>query len=126
MERAGKDVLPSLGSSFEHDLRSILRRLRDTLRSPLGPAVLAVAIELQSGSADSYPRAYFDRRMAQLDPMFDAAVERGELPADVDREALFTMAAGPVYFRTFIADRPVDDVFIDQIVANVCRLYCGQ
>ena len=126
MARAAKDILPDPGRSFAADLRSVLSKLRDTLQSPLGPAVLAVAIELQSGSADSYPRAYFDRRMAQLDPMFDAAVERGDLAAAVDREALFTFAAGPIYFRTFIADRPVDDSFIDQVVDGVCRLYAVQ
>ena len=123
MARAARDVLPDLGARFADDLRSVLRKLRDTLDSPLGPAVLAVAIELQSGSANGYPRAYFDRRMAQLDPMFDAAVARGELPADIDRETLFSLAAGPIYFRAFIADRTVEDAFIEQIVDNVWRLY---
>ena len=125
MARAARDIMPDLGNSFADDLRSVLRKLRDTLNSPLGPAVLAVAVELQSGSANGYPRAYFDRRMAQLEPMFGAAVERGELPADVDREALFTFAAGPIYFRTFIAARGVDDEFIDSLVESVCRLYCS-
>lgn len=125
MARAARDVLPDLAGSFAKDLRSVLRKLRDTLNSPLGPAVLAVAIELQSGSAKGYPRLYFDRRMAQLDAMFEAAIGRGELAADIDREALFTFAAGPIYFRTFIADRPVDDDFIDQIVGNVRRLYAN-
>jgi AcrR family transcriptional regulator len=123
MARAAADVLPDLGASFADDLRSVLRKLRDTLNSPLGPAVLAVAVELQGGAHD-YPRAYFDQRMKQLDPMFDAAIERGELAADVDRDTLFAFAAGPVYFRTFIAGRPVDDVFIDGIVESMRRRYC--
>lgn len=126
MTRAEADVMPDLGDSFAHDLRSVLRKLRDTLNSPLGPAVLAIAIELQSGSANDYPRAYFDRRMSQLAPMFDAAVERGELAPEVDREALFAFAAGPIYFRTFIAAHAVDDAFIDGIVDKLCRLYCLQ
>ena len=124
MAFAAKDVMPDLGDSFAHDLGSILRKLRDAIESPLGPAVLAVGIELQSGSGD-YPRAYFDRRMTQLEPMFDAAITRGELAPDVDHEALFTFAAGPIYFRKFIAARPIDDAFIDHIVDNVCRLYCA-
>jgi AcrR family transcriptional regulator len=123
MARAAADVMPDLLDSFADDLRSVLRKLKEMLGSPLGPAVLAVAIELQGG-ADDYPRAYFDQRMAQLDPMFDAAIERGELAADVDREGLFSFAAGPIYFRTFIAGRPVDDAFIDGIVDSICRLYC--
>jgi AcrR family transcriptional regulator len=125
MERAAADVMPDLGDSFADDLRSVLRKLRDTLQSPLGPAVLAVAIELQSGSAQDYPRAYFDRRMGQLAPMFDAAVARGELAPNVDKETLFSLAAGPVYFRTFIAARAVDDAFIDHLVESLCRIYCA-
>ena len=123
---AEKDVMPDLGGSFAHDLRSVLIRLRDTLQTALGPAVLAVGLELRSGRADHYPRAYFDRRMAQLAPMFDAAIARGELAPDVDREVLIAFAAGPIYFRTFIASHSVDDTFIDTAVANVCRLYCLQ
>jgi AcrR family transcriptional regulator len=123
MARAAADVMPDLLSSFADDLRSVLRKLRDVLDSPLGPAVLAVAIELQGGAHD-YPRAYFDQRMTQLDPMFDAAIGRGELAPDVDREALFSFAAGPIYFRTFIAGRPIDDAFVDDIVGNICHLYC--
>ena len=124
-DRLGGDVLPDLGPTFAHDLRSILRKLRDTLNSSLGPAVLAVAIELRTTDGKEYPRAYFDHRMAQLAPMFDAAVARGELVEGVDREELFTFAAGPIYFRTFIASRPVDDAFIDGLVDKVCWLYCA-
>jgi hypothetical protein len=62
--------------------------------------------------------------MAQLDPMFDAAIRRGELPDNVNREELFTFAAGPIYFRMFIAGRPVDDEVIHSIVASVRCLYC--
>jgi AcrR family transcriptional regulator len=125
MARAAADVMPELGDSFAHDLRSVLLKVRDTLESPLGPAVLAAGIELQSGAGD-YPRAYFDRRMEQLAPMFDAAISRGELTPSVDAEALFSFAAGPIYFRKFIAGRPVEDAFIDQIVASVCQLYCAE
>ena len=44
---------------------------------------------------------------------------------DVDREALFTVAAGAIYFRTFIAARDVDDDFIDMVVGLVCWQYCS-
>ena len=123
--RVASDILPDLRDSFRGDLASVLRKLRDTLNSPLGPAVLAVAIELRTTDGKEYPRAYFARRMDQLAPMFDAAVARGELAEDVDREELFTFAAGPIYFRTFIASRPVDDAFIDGLVDKICWLYCA-
>jgi AcrR family transcriptional regulator len=125
MARAAADVMPNLTGSFPDDLRSVLRKLVETLESPLGPAVLAVAAELRAGSGSDYSRAFFDQRMAQLAPMFDAAIGRGELAADVDREALFTFAAGAIYFRTFIAARGVDDDFIASIVGLICWQYCA-
>jgi AcrR family transcriptional regulator len=125
MARAAADVMPSLGDSFAEDLRSVLRKLKATLESPLGPALLAAAVELRTHDGGDYPRAYFDRRMAQLAPMFDAAIKRGELPASVDREALFTSAAGPIYFRMFIAGRAVDEDFIQSIVSSTCWLHCS-
>src|ERR1700760_1731762 len=39
MARAAVDVVPDLTGSFAGDLRSVLRRLVDTLESPLGPAL---------------------------------------------------------------------------------------
>jgi AcrR family transcriptional regulator len=123
--RGAADILPDLGDSFAHDLKSVLVKLRDALESPLGPAVLAVAVELRSGSHDS-PRGYFDRRMAQLEPMFEAAIARGELPADVDRIGIFALAAGPIYFRMFIAGETVSDATIAQLVESACTLYCIQ
>ena len=102
----------------------MLHRLANLLETPLGPALLHFAAELRAKTGSENPRAFFDQRTAQLAPMFDAAIKRGELPASVDREGLFTLAAGPVYFRIFIAGRDVDDDFIDVIVGMVCWQYC--
>lgn len=125
MDYAETDVMPDLGKSFPDDLESILRKLRDTLESPLGPALLAVGAGLRRASGSDYSRAYFDRRMEQLEPMFSAAIARAELPADLDREELFTFAAAPIWYRTFITGRGADDAFIHAIVAQVCWLYCS-
>lgn len=125
MARAAADVMPDLSDSFAQDLASALQKLKAVLESPLGPALVEVAIELRANDGAEYPRAYFDRRMEQLAPMFEAAVERGELMAHVDREALFTAAAGPIYFRMFIAGRPVDEEYIASIVSSICWLYCS-
>ena len=125
MTRAAADILPDLGDSFAGDLASVLRKLADILATPLGPALIAVATELRAKSGNDYSRMYFDRRIEQLEPMFAAAIARSELPAKVDREELFTFAAGPIYFRMFIAGRAVDDDFINSVVTSVCWLYCS-
>jgi AcrR family transcriptional regulator len=123
MARASQEVMPDLGDNFADDLCSVLRRLADVLSSPLGPALVGIAAELRSREGSDFSRTYFDRRMEQLGPMFDAAIARGELAADVDREALFTFAAGPIYFRMFIAGREIDERFIDGVVQNVCAQF---
>src|SRR5438270_12620588 len=125
LERARMDVMPDLGASFAEDLISVLRKLVEALESPFGPALLRVAAELRARADVKNSRAYFDVRMSQLEPMFEAAIARGELAADTDREALFTAAAGPVYFRMFIAGRRVDEDFIHSTVSKVCWLYCS-
>ena len=124
MATAAAEVMPKLQGSFARDLKSVLRRLVTTLESPLGPALLTFAADLRTKSGNDYTREFFDRRIEQLAPMFHAAIERGDLPADVDREALFTFAAGPIYFRLFIASRTVDDAFIDGLVDSICRTFC--
>ena len=125
MERARMDVMPDLGASFAEDLMSVLRKIVEILESRLGPALMRVAAELRARDDTDFSRAYFGARMEQLAPMFEAAIARGELPADVDRETLFSFAAGPIYFRMFIASRRVDDDFLTAIVHNVCWLYCS-
>ena len=63
MARAAADVMPDLGNSFAEDLTSVLHKLKATLDSPLGPALVEVAIELRANDGAEYPRAYFGRRM---------------------------------------------------------------
>jgi AcrR family transcriptional regulator len=124
LSRAAAEVMPRLQGSFAKDLKSVLQRLVTTLESPLGPALLTFAADLRTKSGNDFTREFFDRGMGQLAPMFDAAIERGELARDVDREALFTFAAGPIYFRLFIASRPADDAFIDSLVDSICCSFC--
>lgn len=120
---AADDVMPALTGSLSGDLKSVLYRLLAQLESPLGPALLASVAALRAHSGEDYSRAYFDRRMAQLKPMFDAAMARGELAPDTDTEELFSMLAGPIYFRMFIAARPVDGSWIDRLVDRICLIF---
>lgn len=120
---AGADVTPEATGSFAGDLRSVLRKLRDILETPLGPAVVSVAAALRARPDAEYSRDYFLRRMQQIDPMYDAAVERGELSSEADRELIKSMAAGSLYHRIFLAGRTADDAFIDAVVAGIARAF---
>src|SRR4051812_1818049 len=124
LAHAGDDVIPDSTGSLAGDLKSVALKLVEQLQSPLGPALMATAAELRVHSGGDYSRAYFDRRMEQLRPMFASAVARGELRDDTDTEELFSMVAGPIYFRIFIAARGVDAAWIDRLVESVCWLFC--
>ena len=117
-------LVPDDTGSFAGDLRSVLEKLAALLKSPLGPAVVSGAAEFQRLGKQDLIKTGFARRMTQLDPMFDRAIERGELRGEVDREIVFTTAAGSLYFSTFISARGVDDAFLDAVVSNICWLYC--
>ena len=99
MARAAKDVMPDLGDSFPDgsDVGSSTPR-RNPRIAGRSCAVRNCRGASRRSRERSYSRAYFDQRMAQLAPMFDAAIARGELPPTVDREALFTFAAGADLF----------------------------
>lgn len=124
LAHAGNDVIPDSSGTLAGDLKSVACKLVEQLESPLGPAVVGTAAELRTHSGQDYSRAFFDRRMEQLKSMFDAATARGELPPETDTEEMFSMIAGPIYFRMFIAARPVEPAWIDRLVESICWLFC--
>jgi AcrR family transcriptional regulator len=110
--------------SFTEDLSRTLFRLNNVLKSPLGPPLMAVASALKAGVAPGESERFWASRRKHLAPMFEAAIARGEVPIDVDREELFAMAAGPIYFRNFISALPVDESWIRELADKICSHYC--
>lgn len=116
---------PSFSSgSFAEDLRVLLNRTAEVLATPLGPAVWAVGAALRGGAAPEHAQRFWETRLKQIQPMIDAAVERGELKRGADAEELFTFASGAVHFRMLIIGKPATPEVIDRIVERVCELYC--
>lgn len=113
----------SLGS-FREDLRFVLDRMAEILATPLGPALWTVGAALRAGSAPEHRERFWQTRVGQILPIVDAAKTRGELCPDVDPEEVFAFAMGAVHFRMLVIGERVDRKTIDQIVDDVCRLYC--
>ena len=109
--------------SLRGDLAKTLSNLVRVLNGPVGPSLMEIAGALQSGVAPGQAERFWESRRQQLAPMFEAAIERGELPADVDCDHLFAMAAGPIYFWKFVASRPLTDRWIRGVVDQVCNSY---
>lgn len=109
--------------AFRTDLTAILLNLNRVLSSPLGAPLLAVAAALQGGAAPGQAELFWKSRKRRLAPMFEAAIERGELPSDVDRDELFAMAAGPIYFRKFIASQTVSAEWVREVANRICDCF---
>lgn len=124
IELAERETAPFDTGNFHDDLTATLLNLAAVLNGPMGPALIQVAGALQAGVAPGQGERFWKSRQRRLAPMFDAAIERGELPADVDRDELFAMAAGPIYFRKFIASQPLTDDWVRKVVDEVCDRYC--
>ncbi len=112
--------------SFRSDLAATLGNLARVLSGPLGAPLIEIAGALQSGAAPGQAERFWESRQRQLAPMFDAAIRRGELAPDVDRDGLFAMAAGPLYFRKFIASQPLTDEWVEVVADQLCERYCNK
>jgi AcrR family transcriptional regulator len=110
--------------TFRGDLTDSLGQMAAILSSPIGPPVMSVAAALQAGHAPGETSRFWASRQAQIGLIFDAAIARGEIPPDINIADVFAMAAGPLFFRTFVVGLPTDEEFIGKVVDMVCSRYC--
>lgn len=116
VDHVGQMLPTTDADSFRSNLRSLLLNVRDLLAGPLGAPLLGAAAALQGGIAPGLlVKAWTDRQL-QLAPMFEVAIERGELAPDVDRDRLLAMATGPLFFYALMIGHPADDAVIDSVV----------
>ncbi len=104
------------------DLRTDLRRYFDHVvarltAGPLPPlfATLIERAEHDPEFADLHCRIV-DHRSRPLVAILEAAIERGELPGDLDVSAAIGTLDGPILFRRLITREPLSDEFVDWII----------
>lgn len=124
VENEAADHVSHSAGSFEADLKRVLTMGARTMAGPLGAVILGLAAALRGTAREFHIERYWAKRMNQLAPMFEAAIERGELPADVDTEELFAFAMGTIHVRNYLAGKRVDEAWVDRIVEFVCQRYC--
>jgi AcrR family transcriptional regulator len=123
IDDAAWDVFPMPATgSIEEDLRSFGRRLVDFLTND-SPTVVGVVLALFSDAAREpqiaeLRRDFFARRHQGGASMVDAAVKRGELPADVDAREFVGLVAAPIYYRKLVTEEPLDYAVADRAAAT--------
>ncbi|MGA8115159.1 MAG: TetR/AcrR family transcriptional regulator [Actinocatenispora sp.] len=107
--------VPDTGS-IAGDLRGLARAVLDTFTDPeSGPVATAfVTAATQHPVAAGALRDYLQVRHEQSARIIARAVERGELPADVDAHEVVRAAVAPLYYRLFITREPVDGQVADR------------
>ena len=64
----------------------------------------------------SYRLEYWMNRVSLVNTVFERATARGELPETMDTTLFVELLAGPVYVRTLLTGRALDQTSIERIV----------
>lgn len=115
-----ENVIIADTGSLEGDLRETLHQVRNFITSPLGATVMAAGLEIRQAGEHPAPAGLrWAQRAADVAPIFDRAIARGELPAGFDWEITFAQAAGALYFRMLVMAQPIEPAWIDRVVSDV-------
>lgn len=110
---------------FRADMTAHLRKVAASLESRTGRAMV-VAAAMARVEESPVGGQYWRRRREQLQPVIDAAVESGQLRPGIEPDELFAASDGPLFFRLLIANAPIDQAFVGQVVDNLVSFYGGK
>lgn len=106
--------------SVRDDLVALYQALAAGFDSSIGrciPVLLDVT-RREPGLAEVHQQFIAERRGPSRRAL-EAGVARGELPADIDVEALIDRIAGPVFYRHLVVQRPMSGAEIERLVDDV-------
>ena len=112
-----EDAIPGPDTgSVETDLLALGRTLADQLNGGVGRQIAAVVLTagLRSPQLREATRRYFDQQAARAAPSVAQAIDRGELPANTDANALLTTFRAPLFYRMVTTGDAIDDDLIAQ------------
>lgn len=117
-----EDWEPPTGDDLRRDLRVVLEHLRGIFGTTAGRAARRVVADAVSHPdlADAFHSLVAQRR-AHTRRMIERGIARGELSRSVDANVVTDMLSGPVFYRVFISGDPVDDAFLDSVVATALK-----
>jgi AcrR family transcriptional regulator len=103
-------------------LRPWLRQLRD---KPYGRVVAGLVATAQADAefAGLYLERFVRPRRDAMRPVLLRAIERGEIPANIELEVALDLIYGPIYHRMLHSHAPLDERFarnlVDTIIAGI-------
>ena len=101
------------------DLLALVRPwVREIRRQPFGRVIAALVTEAQSDPqfAEAYRTRFVEPRREAMRAAFARAIERGEVPADLDVEVAVDLIYGPLYHRLLHGHAPLSARFGEAVV----------
>ena len=109
---------PDTGS-LRRDALSMLRASRARMASPAGAAIVRAVLAVDDPGVTQVARSIWDRVYATPSPMFERAMDRGDLPRGTDTAFLVELLVAPVLHRIFVLHKSADDAFLARVVDSV-------
>jgi AcrR family transcriptional regulator len=102
--------VPDTGS-IETDLIALGTELADVLNGGVGRQIVAMVLTagLRSAELGEATRRYFDYQALRAVPTITRAVDRGELPAACDANAVLATFRAPLFYRMVTTGDPIDE-----------------
>ncbi|MEV4637799.1 TetR/AcrR family transcriptional regulator [Actinoplanes sp. NPDC049548] len=119
--------MPDTGS-FATDLQLLMfivsKALQHRIASQIIPDLMAEAARTPK-IAETLQRALRTHQLAVGEKIVGQAVERGELPPGTDPDIAVDLMLGPLYWRLAVSRTPIDDDYLEKLVAAVTAALRG-
>jgi AcrR family transcriptional regulator len=112
-----EEALPGQATgNIETDLLTLGKELADQLNGGIGRQIVAVVLTsgLRSPQLREATRRYFEQQAVRAAPIVAQAIDRGELPANTDANALLTTFRAPLFYRLVTTGDPIDEASVAQ------------
>ncbi|MEU9978894.1 TetR-like C-terminal domain-containing protein [Streptomyces sp. NPDC051014] len=111
-------AVPADTGTLRGDILVFLTEIADALRKPLFSRIVPDLLA-ESTRNRELRQALFtavrDPRRGKAARMLDKAIERGELPADTDRELALDLLAGPLYWRLAVVQTSTAQDYLNRL-----------
>jgi AcrR family transcriptional regulator len=115
---AAERPIPDTGG-IETDLLDLISSLVRLVNNPAERAGMTVLFSDAARVPDiaQIKRRFYADRFGRAAPVIARAVERGELPADIDPDELLKTLIAPLHLRLLVTEEPIDETTAERAVA---------
>ncbi|MEU4650603.1 TetR/AcrR family transcriptional regulator [Nocardia fluminea] len=110
--------------SLHGDLAALNHEIQDSFTQEPSLAMALIAASFRSEEAARALRRLWDERYTQSEIIVERAIQRGELPSDVDARGLLIAATAPLYHHLVLLRTPPDSHLPD-LAATTATLAAG-